>query len=321
MRFVAFSYYESAIKKYIIQHNSNKVLLLEVFEMTVCIAAINNEHKIIAFATDRMVTASLPPIEFEHSIPKLTEISNHCVSLSAGDAIRGKEIFEELRHTVTKTNINLGQMVQCISEIYRKKRLQIAEALFLRVRGLSHSDFIQAGAKLLPPPIYAQIDHGLATFNLQVEAIIAGVDDSGPAIYGIHNPGIADCYNSIGFHAVGTGAMHALISLIETYSPNFSPGETLYSVYRAKRIAEVAPGVGQDTDLGIIEFNQKLKYFGQDSDVVKKFAKLYEDEKSKRKTLIMNAKLATLNLAKEDPSETPRVADSEHQPKLGKVKE
>ncbi len=59
--------------------------------MTVCIAAINEKHKLIAFATDRMVTATFPPIEFEHSMPKVTQINNYCIALSAGDALRGKE--------------------------------------------------------------------------------------------------------------------------------------------------------------------------------------------------------------------------------------
>jgi 20S proteasome alpha/beta subunit len=237
--------------------------------MTVCIAAINEKHKLITFATDRMVTATFPPIEFEHSMPKVTQINDYCIALSAGDALRGKEIFDEVREIVGKTNPPIAQIAEHIKEIYQQKRLQILEATHLRSRGINHKVFIEAGAKLLPPPIYAQIDYAFATFMLPLEVLIAGTDESGPHIYGIRNPGLIDCYNSIGFHAIGTGAMHALISLIETYTPEASEMETMYHVFRAKKVAEVAPGVGEETDLGMVIFKQKLKYFDKKPNYLK----------------------------------------------------
>jgi len=262
--------------------------------MTVCIAAINQKHKLIAFATDRMVTATSPPIEFEHSLPKLTQINDYCIALSAGDALLGKEIFDEVRQTAGETRRSIAQIAEHTKEIYQRKRLQILEALHLRSRGINHKIFIEAGAKILPPQIYAQIDHAFATFMLQVEAIIAGVDESGPSIYGIRNPGLVYCYNSIGFHAIGTGSMHALVSLIETYNPTAGEAETMYSVFRAKKIAEVAPGVGQKTDLGMGIFSQKIKCFDEKAELIKKFSELYKEEKNARKDLITKSKLGTI---------------------------
>ena len=267
--------------------------------MTVCIAAINQKHKLIAFATDRMVTATFPPIEFEHSLPKLTPINDYCIALSAGDALLGKEIFDAVRQTAGETGRSIAQIAEHTKEIYQRKRLQILEAMHLRSRGINHKIFIEAGAKILPPPIYAQIDHAFATFLLQVEAIIAGVDESGPSIYGIRNPGLAVCYNSIGFHAIGTGSMHALVSLIETYDPTAGEAETMYSVFRAKKIAEVAPGVGQETDLGMGIFSQKIKCFSKKTELIEKFSELYKAEKNARKDLITKEKLSILRIGDE----------------------
>lgn len=264
--------------------------------MTVCIAAINQKHKLIAFATDRMVTATFPPIEFEHSLPKLTQINDYCIALSAGDALIGKEIFDAVRQTAGETNRPIAQIAEQTKEVYQRKRLQILEALHLRCRGVNHKFFIEAGARLLPPPTYAQIDHAFATFMLQVEVIIVGVDESGPSIYGIRNPGLVVCYNSIGFHAIGTGSMHALVSLIETYKPTASEAETMYSIFRAKKIAEVAPGVGSETDLGMGIFSQKIKYFDENTELIKKFSELYDKEKNERKDLITKSKLAKLKI-------------------------
>jgi len=259
--------------------------------MTVCIAAINQEDKLIAFATDRMVTATFPPIEFEHSLPKSTPINDYCIALSAGDALIGKEIFDAVKQTAGETGRSIAQIAEHTKEIYQRKRLQILEAMHLRSRGLNHKIFIEAGSKILPPQMYAQIDHAFATFMLQVEAIITGIDESGPSIYGIRNPGLVVCYNSIGFHAIGTGSMHALVSLIETYNPKSSEVETMYSVFRAKKIAEVAPGVGHETDIGIGNINRKIKFFSKNTEIIKKFNELYKEEKTARKGLIMEEKL------------------------------
>lgn len=262
--------------------------------MTVCIAALNQKDKLIAFATDRMVTATLPPIEFEHSLPKVTQLSHYCIALSAGDAIRGKEIFDAVKEAVEKANPPVSQIAEHVKEIYQRRRLQILEALHLRSRGINHKAFIEAGAKFLPPQVYNQIDYAFATFKLQLEVVIAGVDESGPSIHAIRNPGIVDCYNSIGFHAIGTGSMHALISLIETYKPEVGMVETMYSVFRAKKVAEIAPGVGEETDLGIVDSQQKIKYFDQKTELIGKLRELYKQEKKTRKDLIAKEKLATL---------------------------
>jgi len=264
--------------------------------MTVCIVAINQKHRVTAFATDRMVTSTFPPIEFEHSLPKLTQISNHCIALSAGDAIKGKEIFDAVRETSQKANLPIAQIAEQVKEMYQRKRLQILEAQLLRSRGINHQIFIEAGAKLLPPAVYSQIDHAFATFMLPLELIIAGVDESGPSIYGIRNPGLVDCYNSIGFHAIGSGSMHALISLIQTYAPVISVVETLYAVFRAQRVAQVAPGVGEETDLGMVCSTEKVKYFDEKTELIIKFNELYEQEKDARKDLITKWKLATLSV-------------------------
>ncbi len=219
-----------------------------------------------------------------------------------------------------KTNPPIAQIAEHIKEVYQQKRLQILESQYLRSRGINHKFFIEAGAKLLPQAIYNQIDYAFATFMLPLEALIAGTDESGPRIYGIRNPGLVDCYNSIGFHAIGTGTMHALLSLIETYDPEASEMETMYSVFRAKKVAEVAPGVGEETDLGMVIFKQKLKFFDKNTEIFKILTKLYDDEKNARKDLITRSKLATLNISDEGKL-TEKPTNKEVQSKPEKVKE
>jgi 20S proteasome alpha/beta subunit len=262
--------------------------------MTVCLATINNKQNSIAFATDRMVTSTSPPIEFEHVLPKLTQINNSCIALSAGDAICGKEIFDVVKEGMGQTNPPIKHIAERIRDVYQQKRLQVLETVHLRSRGLNHKIFFEAGSKLLPSNIYAQIDYAFATFGLPVEILIAGVDESGPNIFGIRNPGLLDCYKPIGFHIIGSGTMHALVSLTEHYSPDSSLAAALYTVFRAKRVAEVAPGVGQETDIGMVFLGEKIKYFSKNDELFKRFDAIYKTEKKSRKDLTMGPEIDML---------------------------
>ena len=75
--------------------------------MTICIAAIGGGGTHVVVASDRMVTANPPPIEFEHNSPKITEVSQHCVVMTAGDALAHVELCNEA--------INMAQAIRVLS--------------------------------------------------------------------------------------------------------------------------------------------------------------------------------------------------------------
>lgn len=111
-----------------------------------------------------------------------------------------------------------------------------------------------------------------------MEVIITGVDEKGGHLYFINDPG-ADCvdYHLIGYHAIGIGAIHALQAMISfAHTPNKSLEETLLNVYTSKKRSEVAPGVGKDTDVVII--NNKGINVLTVSDI-QELDKIYQDYK------------------------------------------
>jgi 20S proteasome alpha/beta subunit len=274
--------------------------------MTVCLACISKKHNIVAFGSDRMVTSSYPPIEFEHKIPKIIEINEYCLGMSSGNALISKELFDVVRTKIYGRQVLTKEIAFTATSVYQEMRLKAAEDLALKSRGLTHEFFVKEGAKLLPPVIYQMIDQFLATFNFNLELIIAGLDEHGPTIYGIRNPGVMDCYDSIGFHAIGNGGMHGVLSLVETYNPEGEIPETLYSIFRAKRIAEVAPGVGKETDIGMISKAEKIKYFDESAELYEKAAELFDQEAKARNDLIKKSKfgiIPEINSGKDCPGE------------------
>lgn len=122
----------------------------------------------------------------------------------------------------------------------------------LESRGLDLNSYYENQQKLVPP-IIQMIDEQFRTWNPEVDVIVAGKDNSGCHIYTVQNPGDTLCHDSVGFVAIGSGAPHALYSLIESnYKKTMGRDEVEKLVKRAKHRSEVAPGVGTaTTDISI----------------------------------------------------------------------
>ena len=68
------------------------------------------------------------------------------------------------------------------------------------------------------------------------------------------NPGgSAECHDVIGTVAIGSGEIHAVQSMIGFGHAATQPvKDTIFHVFASKRRAELAPGVGRDTDLMVL---------------------------------------------------------------------
>lgn len=127
---------------------------------------------------------------------------------------------------------------------------------------------------MLPPDIVVTLDHQIANYDYGLGLLIAGADPDEAHIYGIRNPGETDCYDSLGYHAIGIGAMHAVSSLIANGClPSIDVKHAVYFTYEAKRSGENAPGVGSDTDMAIIR-DGSHRYLSDEE--IKALEKIYE---------------------------------------------
>jgi hypothetical protein len=110
------------------------------------------------------------------------------------------------------------------------------------------------------PQMYAQLFMQISQFNLGAEIIVAGVDDTGGHTCLISHPGQIIPFDKIGYGITGSGATHASIKLaLELQHPKSSLVDTLVSVYGAKLAAEVAPGVGKQTELYVLSSSDTWK--------------------------------------------------------------
>lgn len=224
------------------------------FIMTVCIAGLCNESKSVVLASDRMITMRYPPMEFEHGIPKLEIICPACMVLTAGDALAHADLCRVVRNTVRLlSQPRIVVITEEVRKAYVAMRLQAISQRLLEPRGWKLDDFYGKYIRIVPTDIVVTLDHQIANFNYGLDVLVAGADADEAHIYGLRHPGEVDCYDSIGYHAIGIGYIHAVQNLIANkYLSSLGTNLAVYFAYEAKRSAEVAPGVGKDTDMVII---------------------------------------------------------------------
>jgi hypothetical protein len=226
--------------------------------MTVCVGALCRDIKgtasaAVVVASDRMVTHG-GITEFEHEIPKIVPLADRVVALTAGDGLRAARLTREVVACVPSGPVVVGDVAQLVATTYAEHRRQQVESELFTPRGVTMAQFYGGLQSQLLGQLVGMIDQQVITFNHGLSLLIAGVDDTGAHLYSVHNPGASvNDFRSIGFDAIGSGALHALQSLIGFGQAGVDPlHETVFSVYVAKRRAESAPGVGRFTDMVVI---------------------------------------------------------------------
>lgn len=222
--------------------------------MTVCIAAIcgDGEKARAVVAADRMVTAG-GFMEFEHPGSKIVELSPHALVLVAGATNDGMRLVHETAAAMGGTSGDISSVAEDLGRRYAEARRARAEQFILGTRGLDFQSYYGMHSGL-SQQVVMLADDALQKFDFGVELLLAGVDDTGAHVATNGNPGGGNqSHDSIGWTAIGSGAIHVLPSMAGfEHSPQAGYGQTLFRVYASKRRAEVAPGVGHETEVAVI---------------------------------------------------------------------
>lgn len=226
--------------------------------LTIIVGAICSNGKQVIVAADRMLTHGALSIEFETEERKIEEITKSCIVMSAGDALVQHEVLQPAKIAIDLSAITqIPEIIEKIKETFVMERCKRFEEANLKPRGLTLETFYGGAQRTLEPTISMRLDRALETAEIELEIIVAGVDQTGAYLYCLFDPGISQCFNPLGFCGFGSGYPHAMSVLIfNNYNIRLDLKKAVYLVYEAKRKAESAPGVGREyTDLAIIDKN------------------------------------------------------------------
>ena len=219
--------------------------------MTICIAAIctwTKDHFWIVGTSDRMLSA--PDIKFEPPQRKIYLFHPYAVALVAGDPYVQISICDETRRAhLAKPRETIREIAELYADAFSKYRRQNAEAKYLKPLGLDVTSFMEQSRDLGSDNV-ANLQHDLRKDPLDAEAIIAGIDATGPHLFVVSDPGVVACADSIGFASIGSGKAHAdSYFMLSRYTRETLFHKALLDVYVAKKRSEVSPTVGPDTDI------------------------------------------------------------------------
>jgi hypothetical protein len=231
--------------------------------MTICIAAIcenDTKNPKIIMASDRMVTYG-SSVQFEHKSPKLTDLSPNCVITTSGYATIHTDIIKNAGLVKSDNLLSVRETADKIKDSYDDVREQIIENTILKKIGIKNFKEFYKLEPTISENFSEEIRDNLDDFEFDLTFLISGIDDDGAHIYKIDDTvGILPLH-SMGYASIGIGAQHANSIFFSTeYYDKCPLNKALYVVYKAKRIAEKAPGVGSKyIDLWIISKTQTTK--------------------------------------------------------------
>ena len=246
--------------------------------MTVCIGTICEKGDVVIVTTDRMWTSPYLSIEYEYPESKIEKLSPTCVAAVAGVVVFPTEAFERVRDKIEREGIrSISGIAYTLRDEYAEERKKRVDDDIFRPRSMTIDEFYGGRQKALDPNLVQMLDAEVMSYKFELDILVAGVDRKGH-LYVIFPPGRIEPFERVGYIAIGSGSPHAQSTfIVERYSPEASFDKALYLTYKAKKIAERAPGVGPSTDMVVVT---KEKIFDVPDDVKNELQKTFESEMS-----------------------------------------
>lgn len=264
--------------------------------MTVCIAAMfmwnygDSENidlgPAIVTASDRMITSG--DIQYEPPNLKISFLTRRTLVLAAGEIPVHSAIIGRVAERIAASqDESPGKLAALYADALVEVRAEESARVYLGPLMLSLSDFVQGRHGLNSNQVSeltAQMQQHNPPF---VEALIVGSDDISTHIFSVDQYG-AHCQSDVGFAAIGTGAPQAKLHFMRTaYSRRSGFSTALATAYAAKKIAQIAAGVGSQTDMFFVN---RIGWSGLDDAMVVELQRSYEEvDLAKRKLDELNS--------------------------------
>ena len=233
--------------------------------VTVCIAAMFNWNygtfekpefaKAALVVTDRMITAG--DVQYEPQQKKIANITSKVLLMIAGDySLHSQAVQRTMGQFGFKPNASPEEIAVFYGRAIQAIKLKEAEDYYLAPLGLNSDSFISQQKDMAPHFVTMLTDQMQSYRGEEVEALIVGSSNNLIHVYGVDTRGVVSCHDDVGFAAIGSGGWHARSRLMQIgYVNSLAFANALGFAFAAKRISQVAPGVGLHTDITLVTRN------------------------------------------------------------------
>jgi hypothetical protein len=216
--------------------------------VTLCIAAVcknvGDEVPQFVFCADHKVGTFAAQAEIGFKFKWATK---NWPALVAGDLSRAEEListFAQHLSSVELTPTNVFDEMKSAGDVFREK---LADELVRKKLSVSY-EYLRLNRGKFPPAMVYEVYSQIAQLDSEAEMITAGFLGGNVFIFVVNR----DCTVSYREHfaAIGTGAVIAEPALFQRkQQKNNFIQETIYQVYEAKKMGEIADAVGVRTSI------------------------------------------------------------------------
>jgi hypothetical protein len=198
-------------------------------------------------------------LQYEPQQRKAVELGTTTIAMFAGDmqlhAAVTPRTHERLRDLLSDRDpprLTVEEIAEAYAEEFAYYRRTLAERELLMPRGMDFDRFNKTQS-IMPHYQVRELDALLAAHVIDSTAIIAGIDHKGAHVYRVRDPGVAESFGIPCFACAGSGKDIAEAQfMVAQYEKQWSLPKALWMTFSAKASAQVAGGVGPQTDLMII---------------------------------------------------------------------
>lgn len=224
--------------------------------VTICIAAACNTNfgPTIIFCADSMVSSPFGTANTKLKVLPLTEgwvmgVSGRDDEINAMFRLMREAFLTAKLQGAEIDDRNANSLVRAALAIRSAdKKNEMAHAQL----GMSFQDVLDIGNKKLPPDQYDNFIAEARAIKFDGEFIVAGIADGAPLMIATTVDGTTAILDH--YIAVGSGAYLAQATMLMREHWDIHPfGQSLYTVFEAKRAAERESGVGKETWIYVLD--------------------------------------------------------------------
>jgi len=203
--------------------------------------------------TDRMLSSADMTLTFERDEPKIDIITNKTAVLTAG-TLDEPDLIRDVRERA-RGKEHVREIAELFKEAYQQLRTKhIEDEILNPLAGLRSFGEYHEKQRTLHDALIMDLNERIRKYNVGLSLLLIGIDEQGGHIVHVDNPGIWRGLDNVGFLCLGMGDRHAdNVFAWYKHTTSVPLNDAIYITFEAKKKAEAAGGVGQATDMIIID--------------------------------------------------------------------
>ena len=249
--------------------------------MTLVQACIAQGGERVILIGDRLVTRNIgtdvPAYEYESHNRKVL------LKGTVGIGFEGDVVLIDKFVSGLSGKRDYDSIVESIAENVKVEDGKATERYVRSRTGLSAKQFFERTDTKIPDYLVDEVYEGIEEC-VDIGALIAGYDRNGNAkLTVVDAEGDVLNFTNLSNVSIGSGSTLSGIYFDQNrYDPHMNENEALLFAFEAKKWAEAHTGVGQSTDIIIIKEKGRPKEILEESPMMEKMNRIYEEERRKQ---------------------------------------